>query len=158
MTLFKESAKIEKVKKEERKMTDLRSLEVALTLIDVFNGNHGEDLEKLAVGSILQRMRFKELKTFNFKNLRRFHEINRERKIPNNGIITPENTLLSQEILYYLEYLEENTIFIPEDWGKPKKEISYEEARWVCEKYSPTPTQLKALEEGNLEILKGGGW
>ena len=140
-------------------MTDLRSLEVALTLIDVFNGNHGEDWEKLAVGNILERMRFKELKSFSFKNLKRFHEINLKRKISNNGIITPENTLLSQEILYYLEYLEENTIFIPEDWGKRKeKEVSYEEAKWVCEKYQAEAEQqeegIKVLATGDSNLIK----
>ena len=103
-------------------MTDLRSLEVALTLIDLFNGNHSEDWEKLAVENVLERMRFKELKTFSFKNLRRFHEINRERKIPNNGIITPENTLKAQEINFYLEYLEDHTIYIPEDWENEREE------------------------------------
>ena len=151
-------------------MTILRALEIALTLIDLFNGNHSEDWERLSVENVLERMRFKELKTFSFKNLRRFHEMNLERKIPNNFPITPENTLKAQEINFYLEYLEDHTIYIPEDWGKRKgREISYEDAKQVCEKYQAVEqqkddysqyslTQLKALVTGNLEILKPGQW
>jgi hypothetical protein len=111
-------------------MTDLKALEIALTLIDLFNGNHGEDWEKLSVSRVLELKRFKELKSFSFKNLRRFHEMNLERKIPNNFPITPENSVKAQEILFYLEYLAEHTIYIPDEWGKNNRKQSAEEAKW----------------------------
>lgn len=74
------------------------------------------------------------------------------------------------QIKNVVKYLEENTVYVPEDWGrKPKeKEVSYEEARWVCEKYQAKQkddphsqyslNQVKALATGNLEILKPGQW
>ena len=103
-------------------MTDLKALEIALTLIDLFNSGLSECEEKRAVENVLEGMRFKELKSFSFKNLRRFHEMNLERKIPNNFPITRGNTLKAQEINFYLEYLEEHTVYIPEDWGKVERE------------------------------------
>ena len=118
-------------------MIDLKALKVSLTLINLFNSGRAE---RRAVEDILERMRFKELKTFSYKNLKWFHEMNLERKIPNNYFpITPENTL-AQEILFYLEYLEEHTIYIPEDWGKPDKDDPHSQY---------TLTQLRALATGD---------
>ena len=124
-------------------MIDLKALEVSLTLIDLFNGNHSEDWERQSVENVMERMRFKELKSFSFKNLKRFHEMNLESllksaffKIPNNGAITPENTLKAEEINFYLEYLEEHTIYVPKDWGKIAEDDPHSQ-------YSPT--QLRAL-------------
>ena len=91
-------------------MTDLRSLEVALTLIDLFNNGLNEDEERLSITHLLESYGIKELKSFSFKNLKRFHQINLERKIPNNGVITPENTIKAQELRFYLDYLDEHTI------------------------------------------------
>ena len=51
-------------------MIDLKALEVSLTLIDLFNGNHSEDWERQSVENVLERTRFKELKSFSFKNLK----------------------------------------------------------------------------------------
>jgi hypothetical protein len=128
-------------------MTDLKALEIALTLIDLFNGNHGEDWERQSVENVLERTRFKELKSFSFKNLKRFHEMNLESllksaffKIPNNGAITPENTLKAEEINFYLEYLEEHTIYVPKDWGKIAEDDPHSQY---------TLTQLRALATGD---------
>jgi len=138
-------------------MTDLRTLEIALTLIDIFDGGLSECGERRAVENVLEGMRFKELKSFSFKNLRRFHEMNLERKIPNNFPITRGNTLKAQEINFYLEYLEEHTVYIPEDWGKPnEKKVSYEEAKWYCEKYQAEADQQD--EETPLRDLKVVKW
>ena len=120
-------------------MIDLKALKVSLTLINLFNSGRAE---RRAVEDTLERMRFKELKTFSYKNLKWFHEMNLERKIPNNYFpITPENTL-AQEILFYLKYLEEHTIYIPEDWGKIAEDDPHSQ-------YSPT--QLKALATGDSD-------
>jgi hypothetical protein len=56
--------------------------------------------------------------------------MNLERKIPNNFPITPENSVKAQEILFYLEYLAEHTIYIPDEWGKNNRKQSAEEAKW----------------------------
>ena len=134
-------------------MTILRALEIALTLIDLFNGNHSEDWERLSVENVLERMRFKELKTFSFKNLKRFHEMNLESllksaflKIPNNFPITPENTLKAEQILFYLEYLEEHTIYVPKDWGKIAEDDPHSQ-------YSPTQLRALATDNSNLRDI-----
>ena len=131
-------------------MTDLKALEIALTLIDLFNGNHSEDWERQSVENVLERMRFKELKSFSFKNLKRFHEMNLESllksaflKIPNNGAITPENTLKAEEINFYLEYLEEHTIYVPKDWEKIAEDDPHSQ-------YSPTQLRALATDNSNL--------
>ena len=88
----------------------VRTLEVALTLIDLFNGGLNEDEERYAVENVLNLMSFKILKTFNFLKLKRFHEMNMGRKLPNNSPISSENTIKAQEISFYLDYLDEHTI------------------------------------------------
>ena len=88
----------------------VRTLEVALTLIDLFNGGLNEDEERYAVENVLNLMSFKILKTFNFKKLKRFHEMNMGRKLPNNSPISSENTIKAQEISFYLDYLDDHTI------------------------------------------------
>ena len=135
-------------------MTNLKALEVSLTLIDLFNGNHGEDWERQSVENVLERTRFKELKSFSFKNLKRFHEMNLENllksaflKIPNNGAITPENTLKAEEINFYLEYLEEHTIYVPKDWGKAQGEDD------PHSQYSPTQLRALATDNSNLRDI-----
>lgn len=134
-------------------MIDLKALEIALTLIDLFNGNHGEDWERQSVENVLERMRFKELKTFSFKNLKKFHEMNLESllksaflKIPNNGAITPENTLKAEEINFYLEYLEEHTIYVPKDWEKIAEDDPHSQ-------YSPTQLRALATDNSNLRDI-----
>jgi hypothetical protein len=142
-----------KLKSKERKgkkMTNLKALEVSLTLIDLFNSGLNECEERQSVENVLERTRFKELKSFSFKNLKRFHEMNLESllksaflKIPNNGAITPENTLKAEEINFYLEYLEEHTIYVPKDWEKIAEDDPHSQ-------YSPT--QLKALATDNSNL------
>ena len=87
-----------------------RALEIALTLIDIFNNGLNEDEERYAVENVLNLMSFKILKTFSFKNLKRFHEMNMGRKLPNNSPISSENTIKAQELRFYLDYLDEHTI------------------------------------------------
>ena len=49
-------------------MTDLKALEVSLTLIDLFNSGLNECEERQSVENVLERTGFKELKSFSFKN------------------------------------------------------------------------------------------
>ena len=134
-------------------MTDLKALEVSLTLIDLFNSGLNECEERQSVENVLERTRFKELKSFSFKNLKRFHEMNLESllksaflKIPNNGAITPENTLKAEEINFYLEYLEEHTIYVPKDWGKIAEDDPHSQ-------YSPTQLRALATDNSNLRDI-----
>ena len=106
----------------------VRALEIALSLIDLFNNGLNEDEERLSITHLLESYGIKELKSFSFKNLKRFHQINLERKIPNNGVITPKNTLLSQEILFFLEYLEKHTTYNLSD--RAVRDVSSDDCKW----------------------------
>ena len=88
----------------------VRALEIALSLIDLFNNGLNEDEERLSITHLLESYGIKELKSFSFKNLKRFHEMNMGRKLPNNSPISSENTIKAQEISFYLDYLDEHTI------------------------------------------------
>ena len=88
----------------------VRALEIALSLIDLFNNGLNEDEERLSITHLLESYGIKELKSFSFKNLKRFHEMNMGRKLPNNSPISSENTIKAQEISFYLDYLDDHTI------------------------------------------------
>lgn len=144
-------------------MTDLNLNEVyvlalALEIVET-EASIGE------IPAILEDNRFITTKRFSAYDL---HVVKRKPLDLAAGLFN-KRQIRAIQIKNVVKYLEENTVYVPEDWGKPKeKEISDEEAKWVCEKYQAkqkddprsqlSQTQIRALEEGNLEILKSVQW
>jgi hypothetical protein len=114
---------------------------------------------------VLEGRRFIGTKAFNAYDL---HVVKRKHLDLAAGLFD-ERQLRAIQIKNVLSYLENSVVYVPEEWGKPKgREISYEEAKWVCEKYQAeqqndplavySPMQLRAIATGDPTFLDGTKW